>query len=65
MAKDMEFRDGVRSVPDHIEVVLGGIDTRRYTYREAVLAGNRKMLSDKVFRAQQDIIRSHFNEKGS
>lgn len=63
MATEMEFRDGVRYVPDHIEIILSGIDTRRYTYKEAVAAGNRKMLSDEIYRGQQNVLRSHFNEK--
>lgn len=59
----MTFRDGVRSVPDHMEAVLSGIDTQRFTYKEAVAAGNRKLESDQIYRAQQEMIREHLKVK--
>lgn len=64
MGRDIEFRDGFRHVPDHIaDTVLSGIETRKYTYKEAIAAGNRKMEADQIYRGQQNIIRAHFNEK--
>lgn len=63
MAQEMEFRDGVRYVPDHVEAMLSGIDTHTMTYKEAIRAGERKLLEDHVYRAQQKLIRAHFDGK--
>ena len=61
--KEMEFRDGQRVVPDHVEAMLSGIDTHTMTYEEAIRAAERKMLSDHVGRAQQSLIDAHFRGK--
>lgn len=60
---ELEFRDGLREVPDHVEAMLSGIDTHKMTYQEAIRAGEQKLLSDHVYKAQQDLLRSHFGGK--
>jgi hypothetical protein len=58
--KELEFRDGRRVVPDHVEAMLSGIDTHTMTYEQAIRAAERKMLGDHVWRAQQSLIDAHF-----
>ena len=60
--KEVEFRDGTRLVPDHVEAMLTGIDTHRLTYREAIKAGEDRIQGDHVYRAQRSLIRDHFKE---
>lgn len=60
--QEVEFRDGRRMVPDHIEAMLEGIETYRMTYKDAIKAANQKMLGDRVYKAQQGLIRDHFRE---
>lgn len=64
MAKEIEFRDGWRTVPDHVEAMLSGIETHRYTYEQAIRAADKAMLDDELLRAQQSLIQSHFRKVG-
>lgn len=58
--KDLTFRDGVRTVPDHVEALLSGLETWRYTYREAMRIANNNLLGDHVDQAQRRLIQEHF-----
>jgi hypothetical protein len=58
--KDITFRDGQRTVPDHVEDMLSGIETWRYTYEDAMRVANNKLLGDKLDRAQRAMLRDHF-----
>lgn len=60
--REVEFRDGKRTVPDHVEAMLEGIETYRMTYKQAMKAAEGKMLGDRVYQAQQALIRDHFRE---
>lgn len=60
MAKELKFRDGNRYVPDHIEDMLAGVETWKYTYQQAMDNANQRMLQDKLALAQRELIRSHF-----
>lgn len=59
---DIEFRDGHRTVPDYIAVLLTGIETHRLTYEEAILAGNRKAEADYLNAQQGRVLEAHFRE---
>jgi len=61
--REMEFRDGKRFVPEYIAVLMGGIETYRMTYEEAIQAGN-KQAEETFLNAQQDrILAAHFKEQ--
>lgn len=59
--KDLSFRDGIRTVPDHIEELLAGIETWKYTYQQAMDKANERAMLDKLAVAQRALIRNHFN----
>ena len=59
---EVEFRDGKRLVPEHLGAMMEGIETYRMTFREAVAAAEKKLLGDRVYKAQQALIRDHFRE---
>jgi len=58
--KDIEFRDGWRTVPDHVEVMVIGLDTYKMTYEEAIKAAEKRLLDEHMYKAQQELLRSHF-----
>jgi hypothetical protein len=58
--KELTFRDGNRTVPDHVETMLSGIETWRYTYEDAMRVANDKLLGDKIDAAQRAMLRDHF-----
>lgn len=57
---ELEFRDGKRLVPDHVAVMVAGLDTHVYTYEQAIREGERRLLGDHVWNAQQSLISAHF-----
>jgi hypothetical protein len=61
---EMEFRDGVRVVPDHVAALinLSEIDPIRYTYNEAVELSNDALLRSRLNSIQSDIRFRHFQE---
>ena len=58
--KELTFRDGDRTVPDHVEMMLMSVETWKYTYRDAMRIANEKMLLDELEKAQQGMLREHF-----
>jgi len=60
--QEMEFRDGPRTVPDHVEAMLidAGLETWKYTYRQAMDKANEHIVQDRLLRAQKDLLRDHF-----
>lgn len=59
---EVEFRDAVREVPDHLADLMAGLDTYRMTYDEAVKEVNRLLQRRPVDTVFDDIIKSHFSE---
>lgn len=57
---EVEFRDAVREVPDHLADLMAGIDTYRMTYDEAVIEVNRLLQRRPVDAAFDDIVKQHF-----
>lgn len=61
--EELEFRDGTFVVPDHLVVLMGGMDTTRYRYQQAVDLVNQGLMRQHLGGIQQDTLRKHFEEK--
>lgn len=59
---ERKFRDGTREVPDYIHDMMQGLETRKLSYEEALVAMNKKALSDHVNKAVDRIVTEHFIE---
>lgn len=57
------FRDGKRAVPEHVNAILGDLETDNLTYEEAMLRANERMEADLLNERQADIIAAHFRER--
>lgn len=67
MAREpVEFRDGIREVPDHVWAMLTDmrIETFRYTYEEAIRRADQEMLARRLSEAQNELVRSHLARLG-
>jgi hypothetical protein len=62
----VEFRDGVRDVPEHVWAMLVdmGIETFRYTYEEAIRKADQEMLARRLVEARNELVRSHLARLG-
>jgi len=58
----LEFRDGSREVPAHLAALMTGMETFRFTYREALGKVNDNLFSSWLNGKQDAILRRHFNE---
>lgn len=56
------FRDGKRAVPEHVNAILGDLETDNLTYDEAMLLANRRMEADLLNERQADIVAAHFKK---
>lgn len=56
----LEFRDGIREVPDHLADMMRGLDTYRMTYEEAQIAANQRLVRDRLNQAGEKVIADHF-----
>jgi hypothetical protein len=56
------FRDGKRVVPEHVNAILGGMETDNLTYDEAMLAANKRLEADLLNEASGNIIAAHFRK---
>ena len=63
MAKELNFRDGVRTVPDHVADLLAPIETWKYAYEDAMRVANNDLLQLRLLKVQQDMVRDHFKAK--
>lgn len=61
---EIEFRDGVKTVPDHVRDMMVGLDTHKFTYEEAVRLSEKKIVRDRLNQIQTDITMRHFRENG-
>jgi hypothetical protein len=48
---ELTFRDGKRTVAPYLAILLGALDTERYTYDEAIAAMNQGLLNDHAQRS--------------
>jgi hypothetical protein len=61
---EVEFRDGVKTVPDHVRDMMIGLDTHKFTYEEATHLAEKKIVRDHLNDVQQNIITRHFRNQG-
>lgn len=59
---ELEFRDGRRVVPEYLANLMGGIETHRYTYEQAVQLVNSGMVNGAFDKKRADMIQRHFKE---
>jgi len=57
--KRVEFRDGVQEVPDHVADHLEAYETYQMTYKEAMSKMNDRFLTDRLNKAQSDLVAQH------
>ena len=62
VAVELEFRDGVHAVADHVAYLMRGVDTTEMTVEEAIRASENQMVKDVLERAQRKLIAKHFRE---
>lgn len=57
---ELEFRDGLREVPDHLADMMRGLDTYKMTYEEAQTLANQSLVRDRLNRAGEKVVADHF-----
>ena len=57
--KRVEFRDGVQEVTDHVADYLEAYETYQMTYKEAIDKMNNRFLTDRLNKAQSDLVAQH------
>lgn len=60
--RELEFRDGRRLVPAYLGAIMGGLETHRMTYEEAVQVANKRMEADYLNAKRDEILAAHFRE---
>ena len=63
MAVEIEFRDGVQAVADHVAILLRNVETHKMTKEEAIHASETQMARDFLNRTQNKMIATHFRER--
>jgi hypothetical protein len=58
----IEFRDGEKDVPDHVAVMMKGLETHTMTYEQAVRASEQKMVKDRLNYEMNSLVADHFRE---
>lgn len=56
---ELEFRDGVREVPDHLADMMRGLDTYKMTFEEAQTKANQSLVRDRLNRAGEKVVADH------
>ena len=59
----VEFRTGLRDIPDHLAAMMRNMETWKMTYEEAVDKANWKVASDFANKAQDSIIRQSLSKR--
>lgn len=62
MAVELEFRDGVQAVADHVAWMLRNVDTATMTKEQAIRASETQMVRDRLNAAQRKLVGEHFRE---
>jgi hypothetical protein len=57
---EVEFRDGIRLVPEYLAPIMGRLETHTMTYEQAITAANRQMEADHLNSMSGDFIAAHF-----
>lgn len=58
----IEFRDGEKDVPDHVAVMMKGLETHTMTYEQALRASEQKMVKDRLNYEMNSLVADHFRE---
>lgn len=64
MLKEIEFRDGIRTVPEHVADLLRGMDTYTMTYAQAIDAAEKSLVRNEITRQANALIDDHFRNGG-
>jgi hypothetical protein len=64
MAVEVEFRDGLAAVPDHVYLLMRGIDTHTMTKEEAIRASETQMVKNHLNSVQRKMVAKHFRDYG-
>jgi hypothetical protein len=64
MAVELEFRDGIAPVANHVAWLLRGVDTTTMTKEQAIRASETQMVKDYLNSAQRKVMARHFREDG-
>lgn len=59
-AREIQFRDGSRVVPEYLANLMSTLDTVRFTYDEAVARVNNRLAADHANDVVAKIRRQHF-----
>lgn len=62
---EIQFRDGPREVPPHVEVLLTSVPVHKLTYEQAMKQANDKLLIDHLERAHAGVLKDHFRRGGA
>lgn len=62
MAVEIEFRDGIAAVPNHVAWMMRGLETHTMTKDEAIAAAETQMTRNYLNQVQRKVIRGHFRE---
>ena len=57
---EVDFRDGSRGVPEHVEELLRGVDTYKLTFSEAMQVVNRRMENEYIQKQANKMLDNHF-----
>jgi hypothetical protein len=57
--KPVEFRDGIRKVPDAVADHLARYETYTMTYKDAMRLMNDRFMVDRINKAQSDAVAQH------
>lgn len=58
----LEFRDGVREVPDHLADMMSGFNTYAMTYEEAQTQANQRIVRDHLNSAGDKVVAEHLKK---
>lgn len=60
---EMEFRDGIRVVPEYLVPAFRRLETHRLTYDEALAQANRSIETDYLNAQQDKVLAAHFRRR--
>lgn len=61
---ELTFRDGTRTVAPYLAVLMGGLDTERLTFDEAITAINRGLVDNHATKFADRMVADHFRDRG-
>ena len=59
---ELEFRDGIHYVPDHLADLMSDLDTHTLSLTEATDQANQRLVRDRLNRIQYQVVTDHFRE---